>query len=332
MSDPITVITAGANIIGGMNAGNAAENAAETQANAANASTGEQRRQYDINRADNLPFMQTGTAANNKLAQLLGLSTAKQAEGRDAIYNRLKGAYTNTTQTQLQNPYQSSSRDEGDGYGWFSQPQYLSNTAVDTTGLNSAVDAEYQKQLDAYNQANNASANDPSYGSLMKDFSMADFQADPGYQWRLDQGQKALERSAAARGGLLSGAAVKAAADYGQNQASAEYGNAYNRYNNDQSQKYNRLAGISGTGQTAVNQVSSAGQNMANQVSQNITGAGNARASGYVGSANAMSNGIGQAYNGYQNNQLMNRLFPTSGGSGGFNSGADLSPWNSYNP
>ena len=41
---------------------------------------------------------------------------------------------------------------------------------------------------------------------------------------------------------------------------------------------------------------------------QNITGAGNARASGYVGTANAITNGLGQAYNMYQQNQLMGML------------------------
>jgi hypothetical protein len=66
--------------------------------------------------------------------------------------------------------------------------------------------------------------------SLMKDFQTSDFQQDPGYAFRLAEGQKALDRSAAARGGLISGAALKAATGYGQQMGSQEYQNAYNRF------------------------------------------------------------------------------------------------------
>lgn len=64
------------------------------------------------------------------------------------------------------------------------------------------------------------------------DFTAPDpltFQQDPSYQWRLQQGQKLLERGAAARGTLLSGGFQKALQDYGQGAASQEYGNAFNR-------------------------------------------------------------------------------------------------------
>jgi hypothetical protein len=56
------------------------------------------------------------------------------------------------------------------------------------------------------------------------------FQADPGYQFRMQEGQKAIEGSAAARGTQLSGATMKALAKYGQNLASDEYGKAYDRF------------------------------------------------------------------------------------------------------
>jgi hypothetical protein len=64
---------------------------------------------------------------------------------------------------------------------------------------------------------------------------------DPGYAFRLAEGQKAIDRSAAAKGGLQSGAALKAAAEYGQSMGSQEYGNAYNRFmatKASQSQEY----------------------------------------------------------------------------------------------
>ena len=122
-------------------------------------------------------------------------------------------------------------------------------------------------------------------GSLMKDFSAADFKADPGYQFRLDQGQQALERSAAARGGLLSGAALKDANNFAQGQASQEWQAAYDRFNTNRTNKMNPLLSLAGAAQTASGALGAAGQNFANgagaalsnysaTAGQNITGAG----------------------------------------------------------
>jgi hypothetical protein len=154
-------------------------------------------------------------------------------------------------------------------------------------------------------------------GQFTQRFGMDQFQADPGYEFRLGEGLKALDRQAAARGGLISGAALKGAQRFGQDMASQEYGNAFNRFRAETGDIYNRLAGVAGTGQTAVNQLGAFGQNTANQIGANMTGAGNARASGYVGSANAIAGGLGQAANLYNQNQVLNRLFPSSGGGGG---------------
>lgn len=145
-------------------------------------------------------------------------------------------------------------------------------------------------------------------GSLMQNFGMDQFQADPGYQFRMDEGMRALEGSAAARGGLLSGAAMKAIQKYGQGVASQEYGNAYNRYTADQTNQYNRLAGLVNTGMGATNQTSNAAANFANNASSNIIGAGNAAAAGQIGTANALVGGINSGINAYQNNQLMQMI------------------------
>lgn len=164
--------------------------------------------------------------------------------------------------------------------------------------------------------------NSAGYGSLMQGFG-EQFQAptgateqnDPGYQFRLDQGMKALQNSAAAKGGLLGGNTGTALQRYGQDYASNEYGNVYNRalgeyqqryniYNQNQSNQYNRLAGLSGVGQTAAGQLGQEGQAAANNISntmltsgaqqgQDIQNAAAARASGYVGGANAWSSGLG---------------------------------------
>lgn len=122
--------------------------------------------------------------------------------------------------------------------------------------------------------------NAAGYGSANKNFGMADFQADPGYAFRLAEGQKALDRQAAARGGLISGGALKAAQAYGQDAASQEYTNAFNRYQTSRSNLLNPLQSLAGVGQTATNQLGSAagtyGTNMSNIALGSGANAGNA--------------------------------------------------------
>lgn len=140
-----------------------------------------------------------------------------------------------------------------------------------------------------------------------RNFRLSDYLADPGYQFRLTEGQNALENSAAARGGLLSGNTLKAITNYGQNAASQEFGNAYNRWNNDTSNRFNRLSGLAGTGQQATTNVASMGQNTAGQVGQNTIDIGNARAAGRVGSANAWNNTLGGLQSMYTLSSLLNQ-------------------------
>jgi hypothetical protein len=157
-------------------------------------------------------------------------------------------------------------------------------------------------------------------------FGAGDYQADPGYAFRLAEGQKALDRQAAARGGLISGGALKAAQRFGQEMGSQEFGNAYNRaltgYNTEvarENQLYNRQAALSGIGQTATNLVGQAGQNYATgaggalgtygtNVGNLMTSAGAAQAAGQVGAANALTGGLGTYLNYNQGNALLDAL------------------------
>jgi hypothetical protein len=237
-----------ASLVGaGVNA-NAAGKAANAELQAANQANDTQRYMYDQTRADQMPWVQRGNAAGNRLQTLLGLSS-------------------------------------------------------DTT--------------------------DPAYGSLARNFSAADMNADPvyqsGLQFGLNEGEKGINRQAAATGNLLSGATLKALTKYGNDYASTKGNESFNRFNTNRQTQYNMLSGVAGTGQMANNQVASAGQNMANNVSQNQLAAGNSRAAGYIGSANAINGGISQGWNMYQSNQLMNALASRNGS--GYNSFA-----NNYNP
>jgi len=192
----------------------------------------------------------------------------------------------------------------------------------------------------------------PGYdpASVMRNFGQGDFQADPGYAFRLSEGMKGMNATAAARGGLLSGNALRAGQEYGQQMGSQEYQNAFNRYqanralqaqeygnafNRFQTERTNTLAplqSLAGVGQSASQQAQQASQNYAagagnvlgnfgNAQASNIIGQGNARASGYIGGANAISSGVGQGLNFYQNRNLINQLQANrnfGGGGGGY--------------
>ena len=149
---------------------------------------------------------------------------------------------------------------------------------------------------------------------------------DPGYAFRIKEGMGALNATAAARGGLISGNALKAGQVYGQEMGSQEYQNAFNRYLksytadvNQADTTYNRAASLAGVGQTASNQLSNmAGQYGANagniamstgtaQGNAQLAG-GNARASAYSGYGTAAGQALGGIYNAMNN-------FGSSGGT-----------------
>lgn len=118
-------------------------------------------------------------------------------------------------------------------------------------------------------------------------------QSDPGYQFRLNQGTDNITSNRAARGALDSGGTLKALTQYGQDYASNETNNIFNRY-----------ASVAGLGQAATGATASAGSNYANNSSNINTGLGNALASSYrnVGSINAsMWGGIGGSINNAEN-------------------------------
>lgn len=132
------------------------------------------------------------------------------------------------------------------------------------------------------------------YGSLGKAFGQSDFQQDPGYAFRQSEGMKALERSAAARGNLMSGSTMKGIQRFGQDLASQEYQNAFNRYQVERSAKLNPLQSLMGSGQSATNVMTGAAGQMGQNEASNIYNAGQARASGYIGQGNALNTALGQ--------------------------------------
>ena len=120
---------------------------------------------------------------------------------------------------------------------------------------------------------------------------------DPSMAFRQRLGTQATERLANVGGGALSGNTMRALNEFGQNLASTEYANAFNRFQTERGNIYNTLANIAGMGQGAVNTGVGAAQNLAAQQTGLLTGQAAAQAAGQVGSANAIAGGLGQLGN-----------------------------------
>lgn len=214
MSWVATSVIGGA-VIGGLLSSNAAQNAASTEANAANNATAAQQSQFNQTQANEAPWIQSGTQA-------------------------------------------------------------LGTLNADLPALNTP-------------------------------FSMANFQQDPGYNFRLQQGQQAIMQSSAARGGLLGGDTLKALTNYNQDAASAQYQQAYNNYNTNNSNTFNRLASVAGLGQTSVGQTAAAGATAAGNIGNNIMSGANATAAGDISSANSINSALGTGMNTWMMSQYLNQ-------------------------
>jgi hypothetical protein len=157
--------------------------------------------------------------------------------------------------------------------------------------------------------------NDPAFGSFTQPFDVEEFYKyqDPGYWFRLRQGEQALRNAASAGSGALSGAALKDLLAYNQDMASTEYGNAFNRYQVQQGNIFGRLSDIARLGQSAAAGVGSAGTALAGQAGQAISNAGAAAGAGIVGAGNALGQGA-MNYWLMNNPQLWRGTQPSVGG------------------
>lgn len=145
-------------------------------------------------------------------------------------------------------------------------------------------------------------------GEFSKNFGMSDFQADPGYQFAMDEGRKAIEHSASAHGTLLSGGTLKALQSYSQGLANQTYGQAYDRFMNNRTSRFNQLSSLAGLGQTATGQTAQLGANTAGNVGDYLTQGANASAAGTVGAANALTSGLSNGFNSWMQYNMLNQM------------------------
>lgn len=256
--------------------------------------------QYDQTRRDQAPWRQAGESALNMLGQGFGMAPIQTEGSFDAQ------AYL------AANPDVAKYAAENSIDPWTGGPMDPTNFAINHFFNQGTKEG---RAFTGRQQQAATPSGGPEPGYFNRDFTLADFQKDPGYEFRLNQGLDAVQGSRAARGSMMSGATLKALQDYGSDYASSEFGKAYDRFNNDRTQRFNRLATIAGIGQTATNNVGTAGANFANTQSSNLYSGANASAAGSIGMANAIGSGLSNLQSLYQLNQMNSGGGSASGGS-----------------
>lgn len=302
-----------------------------------------QKQIYEQTRDDVKPWYNMGVGSVNKLADLLGVSGGS-VQNRQSIYDELLPQYTTqqttggggnlvvapdgrvydvTSRNFANDVFQNSGNqyydqamsvpammqggglsDQYQSLGWRSMgPQATTSDIIDYEGLNAAVEARLGGQ-----------GTPDGYGSLLQRFGMDQFQEDPGFKFRQEEANKALERQMASQGITLGGAgegeinptAYRAMQELNQGLASQEYGNAYNRYVQDQLNTFNMLMGSAGMGQGSTGIMATAGNQYGTNVGNLQTGlasaqlnaqmAGQAQKSSMFGSLLGTAGQIGASY------------------------------------
>ncbi len=177
--------------------------------------------------------------------------------------------------------------------------------------------------LDRLGLSGNTSA--PGYGSFGKAPTAQDVMNEPGYQFGLQQGQANLDRKLNAQGRTYGGNALAAAARYGNDYASGQYNNAFNRLQSGNQQAYNQLGNVANLGQNAANNTGQAGANYATQAGANLQGGANAAAANSLAQGNIWTNAINQGVSAYRNQPSIWQT-PVDAQQGGYNdqNGSDI--------
>lgn len=287
-----------ASVAGSLIASSSTDKAAGQQGAGAGAAIAEQRRQYEQNRSDLAPYRVAGSAALRRLQSLLGMGP-KPGTSQEEIANGIWDKYMKANNVT----------------NWSDVPADQRNAAA--TELQEAILS-----------SSSAGEGGGAYGDLLKKFGPSDLAGDTvynsGLQFGLDEGTKAIERRAAASGGLDSGATLKAITRFGNDYGSTKAGDAYSRFTSDQDRTFGKLSGIAGMGSGATNVGVNAGSNSASNLSSLYAGLGNAQGAATIAGGNAFANGLTNAGNMYSQNQLLRQLtgggartLPSSSGGGG---------------
>lgn len=297
---------AGASIVGGLLGKKSADKSAQVQADAAklaaknqltasreaNALTAEM---YKNGILQNAPYQQGGQLALSSLMGGLGLGPSRSSVGATGSPpGSVIGTYVN---------------DKGQAVDASGKP--ITATDYGISGLNYGAT---QAEMDA------AAGLLPS-GYFTNQYTMKDIMEnmDPGYQFRQEQGNAALNAKRAAVGNRWGGQALKDITNYNQDLASTEAANAYTRFQDNRSKIFDRLSGIAGIGSRTGADVANLGQtagttmgtntlNATNQAGGYLTGGAAATAGGLVGGTNAIVSGINNGLNNWNTWRILGNL------------------------
>lgn len=292
----------GGSVISGVMGSNNASRAADAQVEAAEAAADESARQYDLSREDLAPYRQSGYNALAALNYEMGLGSAPgvapqvlEIAGQEYTHPGAVNPGASNPNLQYVN-HALQSLGVGGAYGDLNAAGGGSTTTSPTQFM---VNGQYYDTREAAQAAADAAT-----------FEYAGFQETPGYQYAVDEGQQAIERRAAASGMRHSGDTLQRLQEHRQGVANQDYGNYLNR-----------LSGLAGTGQSAVNTGAALGAQNASTVGNALMTAGNARASGYAGQTTAL--------NGTLNNLAQIGGMSQAGyfGGGGNSANALSAPW-----
>lgn len=248
----------------------AAKGAANTQAQAAADANATQLKMYEQSRADAEPWRQAGQVGLNEYMALLGL---QQPQAQPTNYGGYDGSGINP--------------DGGNGLPMYKRRQLgMDDGELGQFGNFRGMNTGRLGGMQPFQQAT-AQTVSPISAQQAQQNAFAKFRANPGYQFGLDEGMKSVQASAAARGGLNSGAALKSLLKFGNDYADQQGFTPY----------MNRIASLANIGQTQNAQNAALGQNYANQTGANLNNAAQARAQGIYGQANAWSNFANTAAN-----------------------------------
>ena len=258
----------GSAVVGGVVSSNSASKAASQQRDAANQANATQQQFYNQTRTDQAPYRQAGNNALGAIQNGFGIQNEQGFDGAAYLRNNPDVAAAKLDPYQH---YLQYGKAEGRAYTTTAQP-----------GSGATSFGQFNHQFDA---------NDLKSGLA------------PNYDFQLQQGLNATNNLASVSGGLVGGNALKGIQDYAQGSAGSAYQQAFNNYNTNQTNIYNRLSSLAGLGQTSNGQTTQAGQVYAGNIGSAQLAGGAAAAAGTIGSGNAISGALNNAAGSYYASQ-----------------------------
>lgn len=233
------------------------------------------------------PFVSSGTSATSRLSQLLGIGSGVSVD--DQQYKDLYNQQVQALDQMHQQKYGMS----------------IFDPRADAASREQQINAIKQSVMDQLSKSGSKPAD---FGSLTKPFTMDDLTNEPGYKFGLSEGEKGIDRAAAAGSGRYSGATLKALTRFNEDYAGTKYDAAFNRDASTKNQTYNFLSGTANTGENAAAQTGANTMTAGARIGDTITSGANAEAAGAVGVANAVNSGVSSYLNYNQSQNLINAV------------------------